>query len=240
MMKREMGPLTTGATPREQRLAAAGRVAAALLHEWRNVLAPISNIAFVLEHQSSDPAKVQELARRLTELTRVQGRVAERLRDFVQQDAARFPDDADVDLSKAARDAVALCRGIADLRTNGGVALECALTEPLPVRGDATALRTAIYELILNSLDALPDGGVINVRTWETDGHALLEVRDNGRGLREGMADLVFDPFISSKEALDAGLGLSAAWGIVHRHEGELNLGTHADGGTSAVLKLRR
>ncbi|HEY3288321.1 MAG TPA: ATP-binding protein [Gemmatimonadaceae bacterium] len=240
MTKRELGPTVTGTTPREQRLAAAGRVAAGLMHEFRNVLMPIANAAFVLEQQAEDPAKVRELARRLAQMAQVRGRVLDRLRDFLRQDAERFPDDAVVDLSAAVRETVALCTTLAASQPNAAPRFACEAVAELPVAGDGNDLRTAVFELLLNAMEATPAGGVIRVRTWSDGDRAVLEVRDAGAGLTEGMAEVAFDPFISSKGELDAGLGLSAAWGIARRHNGELTLGTVVSGGAVAVLSLPR
>jgi signal transduction histidine kinase len=66
----------------------------------------------------------------------------------------------------------------------------------------------------------------------------MLEVRDDGPGVPEGVADAVFDPFISTKGEADAGLGLSAAWGIAQRHGGQLVVETVPSGGTAAILRL--
>lgn len=239
MTPREMGPEATGVTPREQRLAAAGRVAAGLLHEFRNVLTPISNLAFLLEQQAEDPVRVRELSQRLSRLTQARGRVAELLRDFLRQDAARFPDASVVDLSAVARESVALCATLASSRAEApAVRIECDATQPLRVPGDGTDLRTAVFELLLNALDALSGGGTVRVRTWAADGSALLEVRDDGPGVDPGIADAVFDPFISTKGEPDAGLGLSAAWGIARRHGGDLTLETAPAGGSTARLTL--
>lgn len=234
-----MGPETTGVTPREQRMAAAGRVAAGLLHEFRNVLSPISNLAFLLEQQADDPAKVRELAQRMSRLMQVRPRVAERLRDFLRQDAVRFPDQSVVDVSAVARETMALAVTLAASRAESPpVRLACDATETLRVRGDGADLRTAVFELLLNALDALPGGGAVRLHTWSAGGWALLEVRDDGPGVPERIADAVFDPFISSKGNPDAGLGLSAAWGIAQRHGGQLTVEAVPSGGTSAILML--
>jgi len=239
MSKRELGPAATGTTPREQRLAAAGRVAAGLLHEFRNVLGPIGNIAFLIEQQADDPERVRELAQRLGRLTQVQGRVAERLRDFLRQDAARFPDDAIVDLSAVARDTTALCTTLAASRPGAApVRLLCDAGERLPVRGEGADLRGAVLELILNAMDTSPRGGTVRVHTRRDGDHALLEVHDDGVGMTAAAADASFDPFVSSKDAPDAGLGLSAAWGIATRHGGDLLLAPASGGGTLASLRL--
>jgi signal transduction histidine kinase len=239
MSEREIGPSANGVTPREQRLAAAGRVAGGLLHDFRNVLGPIANAAFLLEQQADNPERVRELAARLTRLARVQGRVTERLRDFLRQDVARFPDDAVVDLSAVARETSALCRTLAASRVDAAkVELECQAVDPLLVRGEGGDLRTVALELILNAVDALPQGGTVQVRTARAAGQATLEVQDDGKGLAEGVSETAFDPFISTKDEPDAGLGLSAAWGIAKRHGGDLTIETISTGGTLATLKL--
>lgn len=239
MTTRELGPEASGLTPREQRLGAAGRVAAGLLHEFHNVLSPISNLAFLLEQQAGDPDKVRELAQRLSRLTQTRGRVAERLRDFLRQDAVRFPDASVADLAAVARETVALVTTLASSRAGApAVRLECAASEPLPVRGDGADLRTAVFELLLNALDAMPDGGVVRVRAWADAGSAILEVCDDGEGVGGEIAEAVFDPFVSSKSEADAGLGLSAVWGIAHRHGGDVTVAANPSGGTTARLVL--
>jgi two-component system sensor histidine kinase FlrB len=106
------------------------------------------------------------------------------------------------------------------------------------VAGDGGELRTAIFELVLNAMDALPNGGTIRVDTRDEGVRAVLTVQDDGPGPLAGMAETAFDPFISSKEEPDAGLGLSAAWGIARRHDGDLTLGTNDSGGGRAILTL--
>lgn len=240
MTKRELGPSATGTTPREQRMAAAGRVAAGLMHEFRNVLAPIANLAYLLEQEADNPMRVRELAQRLAQLAQVRGRVLDRLRDFLRQDAERFPDDAVLDVAAAARDTVALCATLATSRTGDVVALRCDADEPLYVAGHGTELRTAIFELVLNAIEATPAGGTVRVRTFAQGDTVRLEVRDGGAGVPGGMADEVFDPFISTKAEPDAGLGLSAVWAIAQRHHGDVTIEAHPSGGTVVTLTLPR
>ena len=239
MSTREIGPRASGSTPREQRLAAAGRVAAGLLHDVRNQLGTISNLAFVLEKVADDPDKVRDLARRLAGLTQARTRVLDRLRDFVRQDATRFPDGTVADLSLVAREAVALCAGLADSQPAlGTLHVECETAGVLRVAGEAGDLRTAAIEMVLNAMEASPPGGTVRVRARRDGAHACLDVHDDGAGLSEGMAEFAVDPFISAKEAPDAGLGLAAAWGIARRHGGDLAIRKGDAGGTIASLSV--
>lgn len=238
MTRHELGPVSSGVTPREQRMAAAGRVAAGLLHDFNNTLGTISNLAFVLERVADNPEKVRELAQRLAELTQARGRVIQRVRDFIRQDAVRFPDESPVDLAAIAREAVVLSGPFALSRGGDAVRVECLMGEPVMVAGDVSDLRAAAFELVLNAIEASPPGGLVCVRTGVDGGQAVLEVQDTGAGLREGMAETAFDPFISGKEEPDVGLGLSAAWSIARRHGGNLTLEALRSGGVVALLSL--
>ncbi len=237
MTRRALGPLFDGLTPREQRLAAGGRVAAGMLHDMRNQLGTISNLAFVLEHVADDPEKVRDLARRLAELAHVRTRVMDRLRDFVRQDAARFADDAVIDLSAVVREAAALCAPLAAAQDTT-TQIVCDVPAPVPVAGEGADLRAAVFELVLNALEASPHSGTIQVCTRSDGVRAVVEVRDEGNGPSDGMAETAFDPFISSKEEPDAGLGLSAAYAIARRHGGDLTIGPGVSRGTVVVLSL--
>lgn len=239
MTQREVGPTKSGVTPREQRLAAAGRVAAGLLHDFNNQLGTISNLAFVLGRVADDPAKVRELSERLGELTRVRGRVADRVRSFMRQDAQRFPDTAILDLAAVAREAMRMAQPFAEARgSRGAVRLVEGTLPSARVRGEGSELREAVFELLLNAIEASEAGQSIEVDTAVADGRAVLTVRDHGAGLREGMAEFGQDPFISSKQEPDAGLGLSAAWGTAQRHGGDVTLQADGAGTTVAALSL--
>ena len=74
---------------RERRLAAAERVAGAMLHEVRNVLNPIVSAAFLLDAHAGDPAKVRELARRIEGFAKAEERVAAKMRELLAQEAQR-------------------------------------------------------------------------------------------------------------------------------------------------------
>ena len=76
---------------RRREVEAARRVAAALIHEFRNVLNPIVSAAWLVEANAKDPAKVIELARRIDGFARAEARIAERVRELLDQEAAGEP-----------------------------------------------------------------------------------------------------------------------------------------------------
>jgi len=209
------------------------------MHDFNNQLGTISNLAFVLGRVADDPAKVRELAGRLSELTQARTRVAERIRSFMRQDAQRFPDSNTVDLADIAREAMALAAAFAVARGNrGAVQLVADSLVSAPALGDGTELRAAAFELMLNAIEASAGGQIVRVSTSVADRRVILSVTDQGTGVREGIAETAFDPFISTKKEPDAGLGLSTVWGTARRHGGDVSLSVDAAQTTVATLWL--
>src|SRR5207249_9085073 len=83
------------------------------------------------------------------------------------------------------------------------------------VAGDAVELREAMTNLILNAVDAMPDGGALSLRTALVDGLVELTVSDTGVGMPESVRQRIFDPFFTTKGAQGTGLGLSITYGIL-------------------------
>jgi signal transduction histidine kinase len=105
------------------------------------------------------------------------------------------------------------------------------------VAGEPTELQEVLSNLLLNAIEALPSGGRITVRTWASDDGVLCSVADSGAAMSEEARRRALEPFFTTKEALHLGLGLSVAYGIVHRHGGWLDIES-IEGGTVATVRL--
>lgn len=128
------------------------------------------------------------------------------------------------------------------------VTLESAPEIPM-VRVAGSELREVLVNLILNALDAMPDGGDLTLHSnLSPEGDVEIGVGDNGQGIPSDIRDRIFDPFFSTKGASGNGFGLSTSYGIIQRWKGridvetELGLGSEfrvllppAPGATSAV-----
>lgn len=221
---------------RRERLRAVGRVARGLLHDVRNVFQPLLSTAFLLDLKADDPAKVRELAQRITELARAGAATTDRLRAFVRQEAETgvasvFP------LAVPVRDALAVVEGLIEKRVPA-IRLATELTDLPLVTGDRGALAEAVLMLLLNAIDALPSGGVITVRVYAEPGEALVAVEDDGTGLVAGDEAALFDPFVSTKPGASAGAGLAVVFGIAQRHGGSAWLTSRSPRGAQAGLRL--
>ncbi len=111
---------------------------------------------------------------------------------------------------------------------------------PLPdVAGNAEELREVVANLIFNAVDAMPHGGDITLRTRRAGkGAVAFEVADTGVGMTEEVQRRCLEPFFTTKNETGAGMGLSVAYGIIKRHEGDLDILTELGRGTTVSVRL--
>jgi len=94
-----------------------------------------------------------------------------------------------------------------------------------PLRGHKGKLQQVLLNLLRNAADAVRNGGRIEVSTALRDGRVVLEVLDDGVGIREEDLGRVFDPFFTTKgRGKGTGLGLAISYGIVHEHDGDMQV----------------
>jgi CheY-like chemotaxis protein/anti-sigma regulatory factor (Ser/Thr protein kinase) len=118
------------------------------------------------------------------------------------------------------------------------IGVETDLAPSLPrVAGDPAELREAFTNLVLNAVDAMPEGGTLTLRTALAEGErVLVEVRDTGTGIPEHIREKIFDPFFTTKGPKGTGLGLSMAYGILQRHSGRITV--ESEEGRGTVFRL--
>ena len=220
------------AAARAEREAAWREVARKLAHEFKNILTPLQLSLQLLEGDFADvPDPRRGVAR--ANLEAALGEVAQlaRLADQFSQ-YARLPEPRleALDLAEVARSAAG--RPMCD-----GVAVTCIPGDPVPVRGDAVLLARAAHNLVLNACEASPRGATVEVSARREGADAVLEVQDRGPGLPPGLAERVFEPYVSTKRR-GSGLGLSLVQDIARQHGGRVSLEDREGGGARARLVL--
>jgi CheY-like chemotaxis protein len=108
------------------------------------------------------------------------------------------------------------------------------------VLGDAAELREAMTNLILNAVDAMPEGGTLVLGTALVQDRVEVTVADTGVGMPPEVRDKIFDPFFTTKGPQGTGLGLSMTYGIVSRHGGSIGVDTTPGRGSTFRLSLPR
>jgi signal transduction histidine kinase len=106
------------------------------------------------------------------------------------------------------------------------------------VMGNPAKLREVLLNVVLNSIDALPQGGTITLGARRIDGYASIEVSDNGIGIPSSIKHRIFDPFFTTKGVRRSGLGLSISYEIIQRHHGEIQVESQEGIGTTFMIQL--
>ncbi|MBI4266592.1 MAG: HAMP domain-containing protein [Acidobacteria bacterium] len=210
------------AVVRAERLSALGRLSATVTHEVANPLAAVKTSLQALLEGPIDATRVRRFAERAVAEV---DRLAAFLRSFSTFARPRPAERVRVDLAEAARDAAALVEGTIRARhLHVDVDLEHSI-----VLADGGQLRQVLLNLLLNAVEASPDGGrlALAVRPATLGGApaAALEVTDEGPGIDEETRRRIFDPFFSTKPN-GAGLGLSVVHQIVTDQGGHIELDT--------------
>jgi CheY-like chemotaxis protein/anti-sigma regulatory factor (Ser/Thr protein kinase) len=111
--------------------------------------------------------------------------------------------------------------------------------EPVaPIIGSRSALREALTNLVFNALDAMPCGGTITLAARQAGARALIEVADTGEGMPPEVQARIFEPFFTTKGERGTGLGLAMVFGIVQRHDGQIDVDSRPGRGTTIRLSF--
>ena len=200
------------------RLAAVGELAASIAHEINNPLYAARNCLYLLEDEPPENVRASDYLRLAREqLARIAG-IIQRMRDFYRP--ARG-DLAPANVNDILQDTLAL----AGLNTRH-TAIEMIFTPDcdLPqVLCNADQLRQVFLNLILNAIDAMPNGGTLAVRTIAGPTVALVEIQDTGIGIPDDIRAHLFEPFFTNKPN-GTGLGLSISGHIVTQHGGQIEV----------------
>lgn len=223
---------------RMERLHALGEMAAGFAHEFNNLLASILGRIELLLPKSMDP----EVQRSLTILRNIAldgAALIGRLQGFSQ-----VPDKEQVttvNVNSLIEEALQVTEPklTREMAARGlPLHLEVALPEVPPVRGVPPQLREVFVNLIINALDAMPQGGSLAIRTGKDQDGVTVAIQDSGTGLDPGVRERIFEPFFTTKGERGSGLGLSIAYGIVTRHGGEIMVASEPGHGCTFTVRL--
>jgi PAS domain S-box-containing protein len=216
-----------------QRLESIGVLAGGLAHDMNNVLGAILGLATAHLEQPPEDASLHRALQTIANAC-LRGRSLVRgLLSFARPDLA---EQRLLDLNAIVTDEVRLL----ERTTLQRIRLETELDPVLaPVNGDPGALSHALMNVCVNAVDAMPDGGVLAIRTRNVGSQVELTVTDTGKGMSPEVARKALDPFFSTKpQGKGTGLGLSLTYGAVKAHGGQMELYSELGRGTRVVMRL--
>lgn len=214
-----------------ERLATIGTLASGIAHEINNPITSIMLDAERIKDEELDERETREMAEAIVrQVERVQ-RITRSLLMFSRHAEMEA---RGVDLNQIVEEALSVLKP--KLKR---VKVEKRL-EKLPlVWGDPAQLQQVFVNLILNAVQAMPEGGMLTVATGIEGGGVIAEVKDTGVGIPEEHLGKIFDPFFTTKRVGEGtGLGLSICLGIVERHNGRIEVKSKVGEGTTFTVRL--
>jgi signal transduction histidine kinase len=214
-----------------EKLKAVSTLAAGMAHEIKNPLTALKTFAEYLPQKYDDPEYREKFTRIVTQEVDKMNGLVKRLLDFAKPEA---PQLRNVRLGQIISETLELIQENL-LHKHAQVIL--ALEYQETIQADPTQLKQALFNILLNSLDALEPGGRITISAARANGHVQISVQDTGRGIPKADLNRALDPFFTTKPE-GTGLGLTVVDSIIRAHGGRMRLESEAGRGTTVQFTL--
>ena len=212
-----------------EKLTSLGLLAAGVAHEVNTPLAVISNYIQMLAKQMPESDPRHAIIEKIVKQTFRASEIVNNLLNFSRTGAAEL---SDVDVNRVLEETLSL---VTHPLKAAQIQVVKNLDQKLPsVRGSANKLQQVFLNLFLNARDAMPGGGMLEIRTLAQNGSVEIEVVDTGAGIPREHIHRIFDPFFTTKgSGRGTGLGLSVSYGIIKEHAGKVDVRSTPGKGTS-------
>ncbi len=232
-----------------QKMESVGALAGGIAHNFNNILTAILGYSELLLEFSELDDTSKHRVRNIESAARKAGVMVSKLLSFSRRDSHEV---LPLNLNDIVNDSAKLFEGVLDKR----IGLRINLCENMHViEGDPNQLEQVVMNLVVNARDAMPDGGLITIKTGvieigrnsfintpayiKAGKYILMSVSDTGCGIPAEIRDRIFDPFFTTKEkGKGTGLGLASVYGIVKDHKGYISFQSEVDKGTTFEIYL--
>ena len=217
---------------RSERVAAVANLVQGVAHEVRNPIMSIGGFAARIKAGLAKDHKFQKyLDIILIETSKLEKLVRDVKELAEMHSACRRPVDMNNLLTGVIED-------FSQVMSGGSIRLDADIEMSLPaIPVDRAQISRALKNILQNSVEAMPQGGIIRLKAYTVDSLIKIIVEDSGIGIDEDILDSAHDPFVTSK-ATGVGLGLTMVYQIVMNHEGEISINNRGDKGTIVTLDL--
>jgi two-component system, NtrC family, sensor kinase len=220
-----------------RKMGALGTFTAGIAHEINN---PLNNISLTAESYLEEYGDgMEEEARELiSDILMQSERACDIVKNLLDFSRTERPDLSSLEAREIVRSTVALVKNQVML---AGITLDMEIPEGLPpVRGSIRNLQQVFMNLLLNAIQAMPNGGTISIRVAEgPPDFVRFEISDTGTGMSPEQIEHIFEPFFTTKSVgQGTGLGLAVVYSIVKRHGGEIEVNSEIGKGTVFTVFL--
>jgi signal transduction histidine kinase len=223
-----------------ERVAAWRELARRLAHELKNPLFPLQlTVENLVRARQQSPQQFEEVFREssqtlLAEISNLKAIIGR----FSEFSKMPHPQLQPVQVNDLLRGVAQLFQVQLQAPGREPIACQLDLDESLaPIAADPELLHRALSNLVLNAMDAMPNGGTLTLRSWRDESRVTIEVTDTGSGLTREECERIFTPYYTSK-LHGTGLGLAIVQSVVSDHGGRISVRSEAGHGTTFVIEL--
>ena len=218
------------------KLRAVGELAAGVAHNLNNSLTVIQGRAQLLLRNATDEVSSKSL-QVITNAVEDGTKTLRRILEFARRDSAS--EFAPVELGYLVTSSIDIARPKWQSKSRTGtIDVKVEGNDMVYVMGEQAELREVVLNLIFNAVDAMPEGGIMEVGSRAEIDSGCFWVADTGCGMAPEVALRIFEPFFTTKGKMGSGLGLSASHGIITRHGGEIIVVSEPGEGTRFEVRL--
>jgi PAS domain S-box-containing protein len=231
-----------------QKMESIGQLAGGIAHSFNNLLTAILGYAELLKEYSDLDNESKQRVNSIESAARKAGILVSKLLSFSRREKS---DVLPLNLNDVANDSAKLFEGVLDKK----IGLKMNLSNHIPtIEGDPSQLEQVIMNLMVNARDAMPDGGLITIKTSlieiERDRfnmpsyimpgkYVLLTISDTGFGIPKEITNRIFEPFFTTKEkGKGTGLGLAMVYGVINDHKGYITVQSEVGKGSTFDVYL--
>ncbi len=218
-----------------ERLALMGQITSGIAHELKNPLAVLASTSELLKEEMADLAPAQMIQTLVTDIEEEIKRMSEIVSEFLAFVRMRHEEVGEVEMDRLMDRVLHLLR----IKLNEANVRVIRSYEPLlpPAKGRQNKLLQVFLNLLLNSVEAMPNGGTITIQMKRDGPWLTVSIADSGVGISEQDLQWLFNPFFSTKERGN-GLGLTIARDIVVEHGGDIQIESVVNQGTTVRCRF--
>lgn len=221
-----------------EKIRALGEMSGGVAHNFNNVLSAILGRAQLLKIN----IKVPDILHGLEVIEKAALNGAATIKHIQEFTRVRTDQKFDtIDINETVRDSIKFTRTRwKDEANEKGlkINIKTYFNQEPQVVASASEMREVFTNLILNAIDAMPEGGNITIISDIVSDQVKITIQDEGTGMDEEILKRVFDPFFTTRGVKGAGLGLSVTYGIINRHNGEISIQSEPGVGTTITIDL--
>jgi signal transduction histidine kinase/ActR/RegA family two-component response regulator/HAMP domain-containing protein len=241
------------AVMQQERLRALGQMASGIAHDINNAISPVSLYTeALLEGEPNLSVRARGYLETIRRAIDDVAHTVARMREFYRQREPQLTLSA-LNVNQMAQQVVDLTRARwSDMPQQQGIVIrmQTELAPELPaIMGSESEIREALINLVFNAVDAMPEGGILTLRTRVVEGasdgeegrtpqRVRIEVTDTGTGMDEDTRARCLEPFFTTKGERGTGLGLGMVYGVVQRHGAEIEIDSVPGTGTTMCLSF--